>query len=262
MKIFISSVFGMLVALSGLAQNMAGAPVQVSVQVSFHAYLIPEGAYVPAPADMFIHPILEPSIPMHAGDSVMIDFFGDGKKLSSAKAVWHDATPHMVPGQAQPAYILPPQFMVPNCVWTNVSQGVHVVKIQAHGLQGFSASAGPVHFTVLPPIPPQPPEGTHTLTGKQRPAAKPESVKVFRVAPQGTYEVVGKVTARVSSKWPEGTPDALAEIRKQAAQLGANGVIVDNVNHSDGMPFSGPNKIFSIPMIRMAGRAIYTPPTQ
>ena len=99
-----------------------------------------------------------------------------------------------------------------------------------------------MHFVVLPPLPPQPPSGTHTLTGKtKRSPANPELVKIFRSAPQKAYEVVGKVTARVSRKWPQGMQDALTEISRQAAQLGANGVLVENVNHSDGMPFSGPS---------------------
>jgi hypothetical protein len=261
MKIFIGLAVGLLVALAGFAQSPAGASVELSVQVSFHAYLLPEGAYVPAPADMFIHPALKPLVTMHVGDAVRIDFFGDGKKLCSAKAVWRDATRRTAPGQSQPS-VPPAQFMVPNCVWTNVSQGGHVVTIQAYDLHGLPVSAGPVHFTVLPPIPPQPPTGTHTLTGKQRPSVNPALVKVLRLAPQGTYEVTGKVTARVSREWPQGMQDAVAEISKQAAQLGANGVIVDSVNHSDGIPFSGPNKMFILPEIRVAGRAIYVPPAQ
>ncbi len=262
MKNFIGLVLGLFVALAGFAQSRADVPVGLSVQVAFKGYLLPEGAYVLAPADMFIHPVLQPLVTMHAGDAVTIDFFGDGKKLCSAKAVWHDATSSTGSSLAQPASMVPAQFTVPNCVWTNVSQGSHVVTIQAYGLRGPSVSAGPMHFAVLPPLPPRPSTGTHILTGKQRPPTNPGLVKILRLAPQGAYEIVGKVTARVSGKWPQGMQDALTEISKQAAQLGANRVIVDNVNHSDGVPFSGPSKTFAVPEIRMAGRAIYVPTAQ
>ena len=257
MKIFVGMVFSWFVALTTMAQSPAGAPLQARVQVSFHGYLLPEGAYVPAPVDMFIHPVLEPSIPMHPGDTVAVDFFGDGKKLCSAKAVWHNASFNKGTGQPLPA-----QFLVPNCIWTNISQGSHVVTIQAHGLQGLSTSTGPMHFTVLPPLPPQPPVGTHMLTGKKRPPTESEAVKVFRMAPKATYEVVGSVTARAQATQPKSVQDAIAEIRKQAALLGANGVIIDKASHSDGVPFGGPNKTFALPEIRMAGRAIYVLSTQ
>ena len=62
MRIFIGLAFGFFVALAGFAQSPTGMPVELQLQVSLHAYLLPEGAYVLAPADMFIHPVLKPLV--------------------------------------------------------------------------------------------------------------------------------------------------------------------------------------------------------
>lgn len=260
MKWFAALMSCVFVALTGLAQSTAPAPLGLVLQASYRGYLLPEGAYVPAPADILIHPEIETTMAVRAGDAVSIDFIADGKTLSSAKAVWHDAGKFSPPGSLQPLILSRAQFLVPNCVWTNLSQGSHTISLRAYHFHGLTASAGPMHFTVIPPLPHQPPRGTHTLTGKQRPPIGPGQVAVFRQAPRGTFEVVGTVTARAVILSPRDSQGALAELRTQAGLMGANCVVIDQASHTGGQPFGGPAGTFKLPQIFLSGRAIYVPP--
>jgi len=259
MKSGIVLILSLLIGFSGLAQGSSQAQLQLSMKVLFDGSIIPEGALVPGPVDFFIHPDVTTTMPVHAGDTVMIDFFDDGKKLTSAKALWRDATTTaLLPGQTKPEYKIPAQFIVPNCRWTNVPVGSHLLSIRAYNFHGLSASVS-LHVTVLPPLPRRPVSGTHTLTGKQRPPFKPELVRIAHAVPGGTYEVIGTVTARAPGTKQQDELDALGEIKKQAAEMGANCVIVGQTHRSDPMPYSGSNGTFVVPETRVSGQAVYLP---
>jgi len=85
--------------------------------------------------------------------------------------------------------------------------------------------------------------GSNIVTGTTRPSTSPMAIKIY-TEPPADYEVIGQVTAGSSSGWTsQGSMDyAVAELKKQAARLGANGVLLtgttatqsfwDGYNHS------------------------------
>lgn len=69
--------------------------------------------------------------------------------------------------------------------------------------------------------------GSVIVTGTVRPATDPQSVKLYLKEPK-RYEVIGLVEASSDSGWTEqGSKDyAIAELKNQAARIGANGVLL------------------------------------
>ena len=76
--------------------------------------------------------------------------------------------------------------------------------------------------------------GTALVTGTQRPAIAAEEVAIYTEAPKD-YEVIGIVTASSDSGFTEqGDMNyAVAELKKQAAKIGANGVLLESVTTSN-----------------------------
>ncbi|MBP3771669.1 MAG: hypothetical protein J6I53_03120 [Treponema sp.] len=101
-------------------------------------------------------------------------------------------------------------------------------------------------------------DGTALVTGKQRPATNPESVVVYTEAP-AKYEIIGIVTASSDSGWTEqGDLDyAMAELKKQAAKIGANGVILESVGTSNSGGVIGYGFYVPITAKNVSGKAIY-----
>lgn len=69
--------------------------------------------------------------------------------------------------------------------------------------------------------------GSVILTGTARPSTDPQSVKLYLEEPK-KYDVLGIVEASSDSGWTDqGSQDyAVAELKKQAARIGANGVLL------------------------------------
>lgn len=69
--------------------------------------------------------------------------------------------------------------------------------------------------------------GSAIVTGTTRPAVPPATVRLF-VDPPAAYEVIGIVSASSDAGWTEqgDVNYAIAELKKQAAKLGANGVLI------------------------------------
>jgi hypothetical protein len=83
--------------------------------------------------------------------------------------------------------------------------------------------------------------GSHIVTGNSRPAFTPDAVKLY-AAPPEKYEIIGLVNAGLNNQAGQGdTDNTLKELKKQAAQIGANGVVlttffgVGNVTSISGM---------------------------
>lgn len=72
------------------------------------------------------------------------------------------------------------------------------------------------------------PTGSAVRTGALRAATSPDTVVVFLEPPPHPYDVVGLVTAESLDGMTQqsDTQQAIDELRRQAAGLGANGVIV------------------------------------
>lgn len=75
--------------------------------------------------------------------------------------------------------------------------------------------------------------GTALVTGTQHPETSPESVVIY-TEPPVNYEVIGIVTASSDSGWTDqGSLDyALTELKKQAAKIGANGILLEDVTQT------------------------------
>jgi hypothetical protein len=102
-------------------------------------------------------------------------------------------------------------------------------------------------------------QSTDVLTGKQRPPLKPEQVKLSHIPPHAAFEVIGTVTSSAPGRGQQNADDARAELKKQAAQMGANWIILDRTHRSEPPPFSGTNNVFTEPGTHLSGQAIYVP---
>lgn len=104
--------------------------------------------------------------------------------------------------------------------------------------------------------------GSYILTGEKRPPIKPEAVKLYTSPPQ-EYETIAIVNASSDSGWTQqGDMDyAVAELKKQAARLGANGIILGNVGESTsssaGVHSNGIVYVSSSTAQTISGKAVY-----
>lgn len=103
--------------------------------------------------------------------------------------------------------------------------------------------------------------GTYLITGTQREAIGAESVVIYTEFP-AQYEIIGIVTASSDAGWTEqdSLNYAVAELKNQAAKIGANGVVIENMGEtsSGGMIVSG----IYVPVSaqNISGKAIYVEP--
>lgn len=69
--------------------------------------------------------------------------------------------------------------------------------------------------------------GSVILTGLARPSTNPQSVKLYQKEPK-RYDVIGLVEASSDWGWTDQKSQdcAVAELKKQAAKIGANGVLL------------------------------------
>ena len=69
--------------------------------------------------------------------------------------------------------------------------------------------------------------GSYILTGQKRDPINPSLVKLYTAQPK-QYEVIGIVNSSSDSGWTQqGDMDlAVSELKKQAAKLGANGILL------------------------------------
>jgi uncharacterized protein YbjQ (UPF0145 family) len=116
--------------------------------------------------------------------------------------------------------------------------------------------------------------GSHVVTGQQMPELEVDQVTVFEQAPAFAYEVVGTVYASSDNGFTEDSrkEKATLELREQAAKIGANGVILDEVTQlsfrrlgtgvgisagSGGGLGTSIGSSFSFPTTEAKGTAIY-----
>jgi len=104
--------------------------------------------------------------------------------------------------------------------------------------------------------------GSAIVTGKTRPPITPEQVKIY-LDPPAAYEVIGLVNASSDSGWTEqGSLDyAMEELKKQAAKLGANGVLLMSSGDrtSTIVGGQGTGYVYAVPIVAktVQGRAIF-----
>ena len=100
--------------------------------------------------------------------------------------------------------------------------------------------------------------GTVLVTGKQRPESNPNNIVIYTDAPK-EYEIIGIVTASSDSGWTEQEDlnCAMEELRKQAAKIGANGIILESINTSSNGGIISYGIYIPITAKNVSGKAIY-----
>ena len=100
--------------------------------------------------------------------------------------------------------------------------------------------------------------GSAIVTGNTRTPVAPQQVKIY-LEPPATFEVIGLVNATSNAGSTEqGSLDyAINELKKQAAKLGANGVLIESSGETTTGVVSGKN--YAIPVIgkTVQGKAIF-----
>lgn len=76
--------------------------------------------------------------------------------------------------------------------------------------------------------------GSNIITGQARAPIEPSSVKIISQLPEEHYEIIGIVTASSDAGWTEqGNYEyALVELKEQAAKIGANRILIENIGKS------------------------------
>jgi hypothetical protein len=74
---------------------------------------------------------------------------------------------------------------------------------------------------------------SHVLTGTARPPIAPDSVRIYNQPPPGKYEEIATVTASSQGSFAIGGQQnmdaAIARLKEEAAKLGANGVLIKDI---------------------------------
>ena len=104
--------------------------------------------------------------------------------------------------------------------------------------------------------------GSSIVTGDKRQPLDPGQVKLY-LDPPAKYESIGIVKASSDSGWTEqGSQDyAIEELKKQAAKLGANGVLLTTTGEKTTTAIGGYGTgiLYAVPVTAqtLSGRAIY-----
>jgi hypothetical protein len=104
--------------------------------------------------------------------------------------------------------------------------------------------------------------GSSIVVGQVRESIDPSQVKLYLEAPK-TYEGIGIVNASSDAGWTEqGSVDyAIEELKKQAAKLGANGVLIASTGEQTSTIIGGHGTgyVYAIPVTAktVSGKAIF-----
>lgn len=104
--------------------------------------------------------------------------------------------------------------------------------------------------------------GSSIVVGQVREPIDPSQVKLYLEAPK-TYEGIGIVNASSNAGWTEqGSVDyAIEELKKQAAKLGANGVLIASTGERTSTVIGGHGTgyLYAIPVTAktVSGKAIF-----
>jgi len=104
--------------------------------------------------------------------------------------------------------------------------------------------------------------GSAIITGTTRSVTDPKTVKLYLEEPS-RYEVIGIVEASSDSGWTAQSSQnyAVEELKKQAAKIGANGVLLMNTGEKNSTVFgtSGAGIFWAAPITAktVSGKAIY-----
>jgi hypothetical protein len=104
--------------------------------------------------------------------------------------------------------------------------------------------------------------GSSIVVGETKEAIDPSQVKLYLETPD-IYEVIGIVTASSDAGWTEqdSVDYAVEELKNQAANLGANGVLIESTGSQNSTVVGGygTGYLYTIPVTAksVTGKAIY-----
>ena len=104
--------------------------------------------------------------------------------------------------------------------------------------------------------------GSSIVVGETKEAIDPSLVKLYLETPD-IYEVIGIVTASSDAGWTEqdSVDYAVEELKNQAANLGANGVLIESTGSQNSTVVGGygTGYLYTIPVTAksVTGKAIY-----
>jgi hypothetical protein len=104
--------------------------------------------------------------------------------------------------------------------------------------------------------------GSALVTGNKRAPIAPESVKIY-LDPPAVFETIGLVNASSDAGWTEqgALNYAIEELKKQAAKLGANGVLLVSSGETTSTTVvgQGTGNVYAVPVTAktVQGRAIF-----
>jgi hypothetical protein len=114
--------------------------------------------------------------------------------------------------------------------------------------------------------------GTHIVTGTQHPKIKTEQVVLYQVPPPN-FEIIGIVNAQSPGHSQRNMDGAVIELKEQAAEIGANGVLLGGMNpggqsvgvgagsaFGGGNTFTGTSVGLSESGVSLSGQAIFVAP--
>ena len=104
-------------------------------------------------------------------------------------------------------------------------------------------------------------EGTTVVTGVTRAAISVEQVQLYTQPPQGSYQVIALVNARSGNGWTDqqSIDYAIGELKNQAADVGANGVILSQPSSQTGGFIMTDYALIPYDEQKISGTAIYVP---
>jgi len=105
--------------------------------------------------------------------------------------------------------------------------------------------------------------GSHIITGNARAAVMADAVRIYTASPD-KFEVIGTVNAYCEGHGQSSTDAALKELKKQAAKIGANGILLGGVGNTPGQSTVG--MVGTTPLflntgggVTLTGQAIFVP---
>lgn len=105
--------------------------------------------------------------------------------------------------------------------------------------------------------------GSHIITGTPRAAVPAKTVKLYTVLPE-KFEIIGTVNAFYDKGAGQPATDAcVAELRRQAGKIGANGLVFGTLSTTNGQTYLGvemtPVFVSNAEGTSLTGTAIFVP---
>ncbi|MBI3191480.1 MAG: hypothetical protein HYZ36_02365 [Pedosphaera parvula] len=94
--------------------------------------------------------------------------------------------------------------------------------------------------------------GTTLATGNSRPPTNPQQITLYTAPPPGTYDILGMVDAKTRGHHQASLDRATNELKKQAAKLGANGILLSGAPQRNDKAFLGLGD-----WTRVSGQAVF-----